>query len=335
MTALSPEVSVIVPTYHRRESVRRLLQALAAQEPATPAYEAIVSIDGAEDGTHELVTRMRLPFPARAVFQPHRGRARACNAGARASRGDILVFLDDDMEPVPTFVRAHRAAHPAGSRRGVVGAAPIELAGASGAARFIGLGFRARLEKIARPGYALEFKDVYTGNFSIPRQLFVDVGGFDEDFTLYGHEDYELALRLQRAGVELVYSPEALARQHYEKDFRRLAADTIARGRTAVLFAAKHPDIAHRLKLGTLEGQDSPRWRRLRSALLAVTNIVPWLAPGIAVSADWLARVDRARAGWYHTLALDYCYWHGVRRARTFRNARHSNPAGSLEPRRP
>jgi hypothetical protein len=129
-----------------------------------------------------------------------------------------------------------------------------------------------------------------------------------------GHEDYELALRLLKAGVHLSYSPQAVAYQVYDKDFPALARDSMARGHTAVLFAQKHPDVASNLKLGTY-GQASPKWRLVRSLLLGVSRALPW-SPACAIAfMKWLERRRPPRLYHYYTLALDYLFWVGARAA--------------------
>src|SRR5438309_8094482 len=98
-----PEVSVIIPTYRRRESVARTLRALAQQNVPAEQYEVIVVIDGSEDGTREMLAEFHAPYPLQALWQTNRGRAAAINTGIRSAGGKVLVLLDDDMEPAPGF----------------------------------------------------------------------------------------------------------------------------------------------------------------------------------------------------------------------------------------
>jgi GT2 family glycosyltransferase len=51
----TPTLSVVIPTYRRRDSVARVLDALTRQTVPPEEFELIVSIDGSEDGTRELV----------------------------------------------------------------------------------------------------------------------------------------------------------------------------------------------------------------------------------------------------------------------------------------
>ncbi|MGH7517641.1 MAG: glycosyltransferase [Gemmatimonadales bacterium] len=308
-------ISVVIPTYQRCASVRRTLEALARQTMATTEYEVVVSIDGSVDGTKEMAEGFPAPYRLSAIWQPNRGRAAARNAGIRIATGDLVVFLDDDMEPVPAFLVAHHDAHPLGSRRAVVGPVPIpDDPSLPPIVHYRRCGTNALLDRLAQPGYRLAFRDVYTGNLSLPRNVLREVGGFDETFRLYGHEDYELALRLEKAGVELVFSPQAVAYQRYDKDFAGLARDCVARGHTAVLFAEKHPDVGSSLKLGTY-GEGSRKSRFLLSLLLWLSGWLPRFPEWLIGSMKWIERRQPRRLHDYYTLALDYFFWMGARSA--------------------
>jgi GT2 family glycosyltransferase len=307
-----PLLSVVIPTYQRRDSVLRTLASLRSQTLPADAYEVIAAVDGSTDGTAEAVRGFAAPYALSALEGPNRGRAHACNGGIRAAVGTIVVLLDDDMEATPGFLAEHARAHEAAEERAVVGAAPIVVApGAPPFVRYMADGFRGRLDRLGQPGYRLRFRDVYTGNFSIRRDVLLTVGGFDEAFQVYGHEDYELALRLQDAGVALAYSATACAHQHYEKTFATFARDGIARGRTAVLFAGKHPAIVDRIKLS--EYHHGPwRWRALRGLLLRASRVSGRVPGWVVALIGRLERYRPARLDKYYTMAIDYLYWYGA-----------------------
>jgi GT2 family glycosyltransferase len=321
-------LSVVIPTYQRRDSLLRTLASLRSQTLPADAYEVIAAVDGSTDGTAEAVRGFAAPYALSALEGPNRGRAGACNAGIRAAAGTIVVLLDDDMEASPGFLTEHVRAHEAAAERAVVGAAPIVVVpGSPPFVRYMADGFRGRLEQLAQPGYRLRFRDVYTGNFSIRRDVLLTAGGFDEAFQVYGHEDYELALRLQEAGVELTYSAGACAHQHYEKTFAAFARDGIARGRTAVLFAGKHPEIVDRIKLS--EYHHGPwRWRALRGVLLCASRVTNRVPGWIVTLIGRLERYEAARLDKYYTMAIDYLYWYGALGA--LREQRSGRSAGGI-----
>ena len=306
-------LSVVVPTYQRRESVRRLLEALGRQTLPSSDYEVIVSIDGATDGTREMLAELRPAFRLHTVSDhPNRGRATACNRGIRASRGDIVVILDDDMEPSPTLLEHHLRQHAGRTRCAVLGAVPILWDESSTAVvRYVGAKFNAHLAKLARPGTRIHCRDFYSGNLSVRRDVLIEAGLFDESFTVYGNEDVDLALRLIERNVELVYAADALARQHYEKAIDRLAADETSKGRSAVLVAVKHPESLPYLKLaGYANGP--LRWRLARRILIAVTRVVPSTARAVVGGLTRLENRRSRRVERYLPSALDYFFWLGA-----------------------
>jgi GT2 family glycosyltransferase len=308
----SCRVSVVIPTHGRRTSVDRELRALCGQNLPAADFEVIVSIDGSEDGTREAVDAFPAPFRLTALWRPKRGRAAACNAGAAEARGDLLVLLDDDMEPEPDCLSAHIAAHCDRPRRGVVGAVPIRVGPSSPpVVEYVAAKFNAHLENLARPGSRIGLRGFYSGNFSIRREVFAEVGGYDEDFQLYGNEDGDLAARLTQAGVELVYRSEARARQHYEKDFASLARDNLEKGKTAVLSVRKNPHVLDQVRLGGY-ARTSRKWRLARRALLAASRGFPGTPDRIVHLIEALERLRPARLHSYYAHALDYFFWLGA-----------------------
>ncbi len=314
MTA-TPCLSVIIPTYQRRDSVVRLLRALAQQTLAPETYEVIVSIDGSQDGTREMVETLSVPYQLESIWQPNRGRAAACNAGIRMARGEVLVILDDDMEPAPDCLESHWQAHSIGLRFGVMGAVPV--AGEKDdppVAAYIAAKFNQHLNNLADPDHHLALRDFYSGHFSIRRKVLLEVGLFDEAFRIYGNEDLELSLRLTKAGVVLVYASQALAHQHYSKDFAALSKDTIAKGKTAVLLASKHPDALPALQLSAYD-QGSWRWRSARGILLTLSQFWSAVPEIVVATVLWLERHRAKQLHLYYRFVLDYLYWLGARAA--------------------
>jgi len=280
MTAERPRISVVIPTHQRRASVERAVRSLMTQTLSPDEYEVVVAIDGSTDGTREMLDSMRAPCAIKHILKSRGGRASACNAGLALTAAPIVVFLDDDMEASPALLAAHLDVHASAADVGVVGTVPIRTdASSPPVTRYIADRFNGHLTNLAAPGYQFGLRDFYSGNFSISRTRMLDVGGFDESFTVYGNEDLDLSLRLRARGVRLVFSAAAVAYQHYEKSFASLARDTIEKGRTAVQLARKHPESLQDLKLSQFDRGPMVS-RAARNALLAADARWPSIRGG-------------------------------------------------------
>jgi GT2 family glycosyltransferase len=304
-------ISVVIPTIGRRDSVLRALQALACQDVPPEELEVVVSVDGPDDATTQALESYRAPYALHVVSGPRRGRAGACNAAIERATGDVLVILDDDMEPSPACLRNHASHHTSDAKVCVMGGVPIRVDRTTpSATRYMAWKFDRHLAKLAQPGHEFALRDFYSGNTSLRRNVLLEAGRFDEAYTMYGNEDLELSLRLRAGGVRLMYDGDALANQHYEKDLRGLVRDTFEKGKTAVLLARSHPDTFDQLQLARYN-DGWPAWRAVRNVLLRAGRRWGAVSAAVLLGARLVERTPAARPLFY-ILLLDYFYWVGV-----------------------
>ena len=95
-----PSVSVIIPTYNRRDLLQRSLDSVLAQTYRD--FEVVIVDDGSTDGTRAAIEGSP---QVRYFFQDNAGPARARNVGIRQARGDIIAFLDSDDVWCPEFLQ--------------------------------------------------------------------------------------------------------------------------------------------------------------------------------------------------------------------------------------
>src|SRR5207249_12236510 len=119
--------SVVIPTRNRRATLTALLERVG---PQTAGAEVVVVDNGSTDGTPELLRPLEAQGRLRVVHEPTPGATRARNAGARAARGDVLPFVDDDALPADSWLAALLApfANPRVAAAG--GRVPLRFAGA-------------------------------------------------------------------------------------------------------------------------------------------------------------------------------------------------------------
>lgn len=207
-------LSVVIPTFNRKDSLRVTLDGLARQSCSPDSFEAIVVSDGSTDGTSALLAEyaQTASFALRPITQENGGPARARNRGIREARGAVVVFLDDDVEPVPDFLIRHAAHHAGADKEVVIGPMLPDPALQWQEPPWIAWE-HAMLEKQYTAWRTGEWEGCgphhfYSGNASVRREHLQAVGGFDEHFPR--QEDVELAVRLERqCGVRFVHDPQA------------------------------------------------------------------------------------------------------------------------------
>ena len=274
-----PSLSVVIPTYQRRDAVCDAVRALTRTDYAG-AVELIVVIDGSTDGTAPALAAIACPFPVKIIEQRNAGAASARNGGAAGAVNDVILFLDDDMIADPSLLDEHARLHQDGADA-VIGNTPIHPASPAG---FLP-------ESIARWIASTSVKsplspfDVFSGQLSVRRSVFEELGGFDTAFTsaaAFGNEDADFGVRLL-ARHDVRHNPAAISRQLYVITPRQF----MARARRAVAadlhFVRKHPDLAR--QLFEQKGYSRPVTRFVYRPLARVPllpQILAWLAVKVA-----------------------------------------------------
>ena len=307
------KVSIIIPTHERCESVKRALRALSNQTFPNDAYEVIISIDGSKDCTSEMVNNFKSQFALISIWKPNSGRASARNTGIRIAKGDILIFIDDDMEPSPDFIEAHYSYHKTGSKNFVIGAAPIFCdENSTLLEKYMARGFNSFLDNcLANPNYKIRLDDIYGGNFSIRRDLLLEAGEFDESFKLYGYEDTELAYRLIKKGIKVIYSSKAVCINHHDENFPGLAKKAVNAGMMAILLVHLHPETFEELCLCEYNSAGT-KWRALRYLLIRLSLIFPFISHAIIAFVLFAEKFNLNFREKLYSLTLDYFMWLGI-----------------------
>ena len=306
----APSFSIVVPTFERREVVCDVIRALGALR-YDGRIEVIVVVDGSTDGTSAAVKAIECPFPLKVVEQANAGAASARNSGAALARNDIILFLDDDMIVQPDLLNEHARLYREGADA-AIGDTPVKSDSSIGfLAESVG-----RWIASTRVRSPLSPFDVFTGQLSVRRSVFDQLGGFDTAFTTgasFGSEDADFGARLL-ARYDVRHSPSAVSRQVYvvtPREYMERAPRAVAAN---LRFIRKHPDLAR--QLFERRGIDRPLTKWLYAPLSRIP-FVPKLVAEVAVRLADAALATRFRSNRalarFFSGARSLAYWSALR----------------------
>ncbi len=249
------QISVIVPTYNALDLLKRTVRSLENQVVKGFDIEVIIVDDASGDSTVQWLNKYNgnLEFTL-IVNGRNSGRAASRNIGVRASRGDLLIFIDGDMEFGDKFIQQHVESH-IDKNSVVIGIVIHHKALRNKAySRYLKTRGLFKLNSSER----INGRFFLSGNSSLSRKLFNSSGGFDESIP-YG-EDIDFGIRLIKAGGFLIYNP-LLTVTHLHirslkgnlKVFREFGKNSLP------ILIRKHPELYAEFRLNWLEGTSVSR----------------------------------------------------------------------------
>jgi glycosyltransferase involved in cell wall biosynthesis len=242
-------LSIVIPTYNRCETLKKTLSAYLGQTALQNIAEIIVVDDGSTDSTQNIIARLaeRSIVPIRYFRQENKGPAAARNVGIRETTSELILFTDDDIIPSPTLVAEHLEWHsrfpelPASVLGQVTWAPevkPTPFMNWYGAEELFAFArFTGQTE--------LDYMYFYSCNVSLKLKFLRNSGTFDEDFKVAAWEDIELSFRLNKAGMRLLYNPNALAHHYQYVSFDDAIHRTKKAGLAEKVFRRKEAGLHH------------------------------------------------------------------------------------------
>jgi GT2 family glycosyltransferase len=215
----NPSVSIIVPVYGQIDYTLNCLRSLAKLSHNV-SFEVIIVDDCSPDDTQEKLAHVS--GIKTIINETNLGFIRSCNKGAKAAAGEVFVFLNNDTEVLAGWLDALMGSFSDFPNTGLLGSKLLYGDGRLQEAGGIiwndatGMNF-GRFENPNRPefNYVRDVDYCSGASIAIKRQLFEQLGGFDERYIPAYYEDTDLAFAVREAGFRVLYQP-ASQLIHYE-----------------------------------------------------------------------------------------------------------------------
>ena len=297
------DISVVIPTYNRKNILKRTLEALLDQTYPKDRYEIIV----VDDSSTEDIKGMIKDFPVVYLRQSpdKKGPAAANNLGIKSASGEYILLLNNDVIADKRLIEEHMRSHEGFEDCIVQG-------------RVINTSSMEDLTK-GHKGYSGGYSNISFGyfttwNLSIKRQILTDAGLFDEDFRNLCWEDVEFGFRLRKIGIKQINNKNAFG-YHFRheflmKDIDKVKDKSIKMGVNAMIYYRKHPCLEVKISTETF-------WLPMMMQRIFTSFIN---AIGRKRIYDLMSGLEKKGSlrllSFMVGLAGKYWYWTGVRAAR-------------------
>ena len=220
-----PKFSIVIPTHNRKNNLKLVLDKFFKQDYSKSNYEIIVVDDGSNDGTLEMVKKLKPICNFKYFYWPRNEKkldkkikkwnnfynrvGLSRNIGIDNSEGEIILFNDSDILVEKDCLKRHEKYHQKYSNIIVGGFRMFLPKGSNNFKRSkaeknkeeIDLHCHCRMHNLSKEGW----QRVVTANLSVKKSFLEKAGGFSKDFVFWGGEDVDLGYRLSRFKMKFIW----------------------------------------------------------------------------------------------------------------------------------
>ncbi len=224
----SPRISVITSTRNHSNSLKKTIASVVSQTVSSEEFEVLIIDNGSTDNTKEVVeelTKENSKYTIRCIYEPIPGLLSGRHRGALEAKGDILVFIDDDVEVDKNWLQAFKDTFKKYPSAQVVGGKNLPKFEVDPPEWILRMWNKNKPYKILGELSILDLGDeerevsplyVWGLNFSIRKSALFELGGFHPDgypkhlLHFRGDGETGIALKSMEKGLKAIYQPKAL-----------------------------------------------------------------------------------------------------------------------------
>lgn len=245
--------SIIIPTYNRSDNLEETLNAYLKQTSPELIEEIIIIDDGSENvhkqKNENIIDNFKkiVSFKIKYYYQKNKGPAEARNYGINIASAYLILLTGDDIVPHCDMVKEHYFYHEKiDFIKNVCVLGRISWPIGKRVTPFM----KYINENGLQFGYSIidDVNDVpynffYTSNISIHRSFLLEDKLFDTEFPYAAWEDIELAYRMKKRGLKIVYNKNAIGYHHHDITFNSFKKRQEISGYAANIFYRKNPQL--------------------------------------------------------------------------------------------
>lgn len=235
-------ISIVVPTYNREGILCHTIKHLLRYQDQ---FLELIIVDQTALHSRETESYLsHLNHPVKVIKLKTPNLPNARNIGAREAKGDLVLYLDDDITPLPSLIESHRR-HYADPQIGGVAGKVIASTGRIPVLdkRYFTSPFPFLYVRFDQDWGVRQIESAPGGNMSFRRDLIHSVGGFDTSFVGNGfREETDFCLRLRKRSYKIIFDPDAAIVHHYAE---KGGAENFRFGNSQLISFSYHEDFFH------------------------------------------------------------------------------------------
>jgi glycosyltransferase involved in cell wall biosynthesis len=229
-------ISVIIPVHNGEKTIERCLESIIDQ--SIKEFEVVVVDNASNDATKDLISAYSRKDPRiKYVFEGRKGRGHARARGIECSKGSIIAWTDSDCVVPYNWLEQLTGPISRGEEI-VVQGNEDSIASGYWSIQTQEAGQRHMDDQVSQSHY---IDHIDTKNLGIEKDLLVSVGGFDR--RLKALEDFELKVRLKKAGRRFLYMRDLRVKHHHRESFKELFRSRFEQGYWAAVIFRMHRDF--------------------------------------------------------------------------------------------